>query len=60
MPKDTEVLEAIKILKKSNSTQLIRIMKTDYYKLPYEIDVLADYLRFAVRDLCPPGFEVDR
>lgn len=60
LPTDEEVLTAFRLLKSVKRQQWLRLMKADYDNLPYLIHGLSNAMSNAVRDLCPPGFEIDR
>jgi hypothetical protein len=55
-----EILAAFKLLNDVNHNEWMTLMRADYDKLPYRLSEFGDYLGSAVRELCPPGFEIDR
>ncbi len=58
--RELEVLNALKLLKKTTRKELLEFMKVNEDKLPYFIADVAEHIHNAVKELCPPGYEIDR
>jgi hypothetical protein len=56
-----EILQSLRLLKGVHRSEWLALMKQDENKrMPYFIAEVANQMEGAVRELCPPGYEIDR
>lgn len=58
--RNAEIMAALKTLKPVRLKEWMTFFAQDEDKLPYFAADVAENIDSAVRELCPPGYEIDR